>query len=82
MRVPRARSAPTNLSIDNIDLQRPSTSRDSVSDDLDFSTPIRFASVDLSSQDMDFSITSDSGRDSLTPTSAVSENFMRSEEIQ
>lgn len=70
MRVPRARSAPTNLSIDNIDLQRPSTSRDSVSDDLDFSTPIRFASVDLSSQDMDFSITSDSGRDSLTPTSA------------
>lgn len=82
MRVPRARSAPTNLSIDNIDLQRPSTSRDSVSGDLDFSTPIRFASVDLSSQDMDFSITSDSGRDSLTPTSAVSENFMRSEEIQ
>lgn len=75
MRVPRARSAPTNLSIDSIDFQRSSTSQDLVSDDLDFSTPIGFASVDLSSQDLDFSIASDSSRDSLTPTSAVSEIF-------
>ena len=70
--MPRARSAPTNLSVDNIDLQRFTTNREPVSDiDLDFSVPIGFASVDFSSQDLDFS----ENRDSVTPTSAVSEFF-------
>lgn len=82
MRMPRVRSAPTNLSLDNIDLQRSTTSRDRdpVPDDHDLSVSMGFASVDLSNQDLDFL---DGNRDSVTPTSAVSniQSELRSRKI-
>lgn len=68
MRMPRARSTPTNLSIDGIDLQRSATGPETVLEDHDSSNPLGFSSIDLSGQDLDFTTVADSN----TPTSAVS----------
>lgn len=80
----RARSSPTNLSVENIDLQnrgsRSSFSRNSVSDDShDFSGPLMFGSIDISAQSLDFSITPHSPKESLARQSAVSEQLNSTE---
>ncbi|XP_050365685.1 U-box domain-containing protein 51 [Argentina anserina] len=59
----RTRSAPMNLSLDNIDIQNETGSRSSISsarnstaEEYEFSVPIHsFGSVDISSQNLDFS---------------------------
>ena len=75
----RARSSPTNISVENIDLpnrgSRTSFSRSSVSDEPhDFAGPMMFGSIDVSGQNLDFSIATHSPKESLARQSAVSEN--------
>lgn len=72
----RAKSSPTNLSMENLDLQyrgaRPSFGRDSHANDGDLlSGPMVMGSVDLLDQNLDFSI-QNSPNDSLARQSAVS----------
>jgi hypothetical protein len=78
----RARSSPTNLSVENMDLpnrgSRSSFSRNSVSDDPHhdhITGPMMFGSIDISGQSLDFSIAPHSPKDSSAARqTAVSEN--------
>lgn len=76
----RARSSPTNMSVENIELpnrgSRTSFSRNSVSDEHhDYAGPMMFGSIDISGQNLDFSIEQHSPKESsLARQSAVSEN--------
>ncbi|XP_059454533.1 U-box domain-containing protein 35 [Corylus avellana] len=65
----RARSSPTNMSVENIELpnrgSRTSFSRNSVSDEHhDYAGPMMFGSIDISGQNLDFSIATHSPRES------------------
>ncbi|XP_057959930.1 U-box domain-containing protein 35 isoform X2 [Malania oleifera] len=77
----RPKSTPTNLSLDNVDLTirgpRSSTSRSSFSDDGDFTDPLNFGSLDMTTHNMNFSGTSDSSKDSSGSLTRELETEMR-----
>lgn len=70
----RQRSSPANLSLDSIDIGirgQSSTSHDSFSNESDFPAKLALGSMDISGQDLDFSMVSGSPSESL-PQSTVS----------
>lgn len=66
---PRAKNAHNNLSLENFHIPSPrnSTSRNSISSDSDLSGSLGFRSIDISSENLEFSITSESPRSSFSP---------------
>ncbi|XP_022756371.1 U-box domain-containing protein 51-like [Durio zibethinus] len=76
----RYRSFPENLSLDTIDLAiqgRPSTSNDSLAIDSDFPTKLGLGSMDISGQNLDFSVVSSIPSEPLTQNSRDIQAEMR-----
>ncbi|XVE70882.1 hypothetical protein DITRI_Ditri10aG0105900 [Diplodiscus trichospermus] len=74
----RYRSSPANLSLDTIDFQgRPSISNDSLSGDSDFPAKLALGSMDISGQNLDFSVVSSTPPESLPLSSRDIEAEMR-----
>ncbi|XWS70225.1 hypothetical protein CRYUN_Cryun03dG0030200 [Craigia yunnanensis] len=76
----RYRSSPANLSLDGIDLAiqgRSSISNDSLSSDSDFPTKFALGSMDISGQNLDFSVVSSTPSEPLPQSSRDIEDEMR-----
>ncbi|KAK6273837.1 PREDICTED: U-box domain-containing protein 52 isoform X1 [Theobroma cacao] len=76
----RQRSSPANLSLDSIDIGirgQSSTSHDSFSNESDFPAKLALGSMDISGQDLDFSMVSGSPSESLPQSTRDIEAEMR-----
>lgn len=75
----RSRNSPTNLSLEDIENPnhgaRSSFGQDSVRDESDLSGVLMFGSVDISGQNLDFSIAASSPKEQSTKHSAVSADW-------
>lgn len=70
----RPRSAPVNMSLENIDIITPgrsSVSRDSVMDELEGPERLSLGSIDITSQSIDFALLNESSRDVTGPVSVL-----------
>ena len=75
----RSRNSPKNLSLENIEIHnrgaRSSFGQDSVRDESDLPGVLMFGSVDISGQNLDFSIAASSPKEQSTKHSAVSADW-------